>query len=171
VKEEEAKNMSQIIETQQSEISALLTKFSFVKRFDRFVTWLFGIIFLLSGIPHWGNPYFFLGSVYAYKLVNPGIGQMAAIGTPLIQLAFAVCFLTRTCLDAAHLGTLFLFLSFATVQSAAWLRGLDISCGCFGPGHDTTIGWQTLFLIYSLLAFSLARNLLVFMGYRSSAKK
>jgi hypothetical protein len=163
--------MSQIVETKQkqSEISAP-TKFSFVKGVDRLVTWIFGIVFLFSGIPHWGNPYFFLGSVYAYKLVNPGIGQTAAIGMPLIQLMFAVCFLTRTFLDAAHLGTLFLFLCFAAVQSSAWFRGLDISCGCFGPGHDATIGWQTLSIIYSLLALSLARNLLVFMNRRTSVK-
>jgi hypothetical protein len=162
--------MSQIIETKQPENLSAPIKFSFVKFFDHFVTWIFGIAFLLSGIPHWGNPYFFLGSVYAYKLVNPGIGQIAAIGMPLIQLTFAVCFLTRTFLDAAHLGTLFLFLCFAAVQSIAWFRGLDISCGCFGPGHDATIGWQTLFIIYSLLILSIIRNLFVFLGNRTTVK-
>ncbi|MDR1385484.1 MAG: hypothetical protein LBJ67_16795 [Planctomycetaceae bacterium] len=37
--------------------NSISRKRSLVKRFDRFVTWLFGIIFLLSEIPHWGNPY------------------------------------------------------------------------------------------------------------------
>jgi hypothetical protein len=59
--------MNQIIETKQSENLSVPIKFSFVKWFDNFVTWVFGIVFLLSGIPHWGNPYFFLGSVYAYN--------------------------------------------------------------------------------------------------------
>jgi hypothetical protein len=164
------KNMSQIIETKTQDISVSTIRFSFVKGLDCLVTWIFGIVFLFSGIPHWGNPYFFLGSVYAYKLVNPGIGQITAIGMPLIQLIFAVCFLTRTFLDAAHLGTLFLFLCFATVQSIAWFRGLDISCGCFGPGHDAAIGWQTLFIIYSLLTLSIVRNLFVFIGNRTTVK-
>jgi hypothetical protein len=162
--------MSQIIEIKHSENLSAPIKFSFAKFFDHFVTWTFGIVFLLSGIPHWGNPYFFLGSVYAYKLVNPGIGQIAAIGMPLIQLTFAVCFLTRTFLDAAHLGTLFLFLCFAAVQSIAWFRGLDISCGCFGPAHDTIIGWQTLCIIYLLLVLSIIRNLLTFTGRQTSVK-
>ena len=135
--------------------------------YDSIVTWIFGVVFLISGVPHWGNSYFFLGSVYAYKLVDPGIGQMVAIGMPLIQLVLAICFLTRTFLDAAHLGTLFLFFCFATVQSQAYLRGFDISCGCFGPDHDTTIGWQTLSIIYGLLILSIIRNSTIFFrGYR-----
>jgi len=137
--------------------------------YDSIVTWVFGVVFLISGMPHWGNPYFFLGSVYAYKLVDPGIGQMVAIGMPLIQLVFAICFLTHTFLDAAHLGTLFLFLCFATVQSQAYFRGLDISCGCFGPDHDTAIGWYTLSIIYGLLVLSIIRNgIMFFCGCRLS---
>lgn len=136
---------------------------SVIDIYDSIVTWIFGVVFLISGVPHWGNSYFFLGSVYAYKLVDPGIGQMIAMGMPLIQLVLAICFLTRTFLDAAHLGTLFLFLCFATVQSQAYLRGLDISCGCFGPDHDTTIGWQTLSMIYGLLILSIIRNSLLFL--------
>jgi len=144
-------------------------RFTIADAYDSIVTWVFGVVFLISGVPHWGNPYFFLGSVYAYKLVDPGIGQMIAIGMPLIQLVLALCFLTRTFLDAAHLGTLFLFLCFATAQSQAWLRGLDISCGCFGPDHDSTIGWYTLSIIYGLLILSIIRNtVLFFRGHRST---
>ncbi|MDR2170298.1 MAG: hypothetical protein LBP59_09165 [Planctomycetaceae bacterium] len=161
--------MSQIIESKQTEI-IIASQSSYVQLFDYIVTWCFGVVFLLSGIPHWGNPYYFLGSVYAYKLVNPGIGQMVAIGMPFIQLIFSVCFLTRTFLDAAHLGTLFLFICFAVVQSIAWFSGLDISCGCFGPGHDATIGWQTLSIIYSLLVLSILRNLFVFIGRSRTIK-
>ncbi|MDR1480119.1 MAG: hypothetical protein LBJ00_14380 [Planctomycetaceae bacterium] len=161
--------MSELVETKLSKVSTP-GEFSLLKLFDRSVTWIFGVVFLLSGIPHWDNPYFFLGSVYAYKLVSPGIGQMVAIVMPLVQLIFAFCFLTRTFLDAAHLGTLFLFLCFAIVQSTAWFRGFDISCGCFGPSHETTIGWQTLSVIYFLLALSFVRNLFVFIGHRPSTR-
>jgi hypothetical protein len=140
-----------------------------IDAYDSIVTWIFGVVFLISGVPHWGNPYYFLGSVYAYKLVDPGIGQMIAIGMPLIQLVLALCFLTRTFLDAAHLGTLFMFLCFAAVQSQAYLRGLDISCGCFGPDQNSTIGWQTLSIIYGLLILSVIRNsVMFFRGHKST---
>ena len=134
-------------------------KFTIYKNsFDVIATWIIGLSFLLSGFPHWSNSYYFLGSIYAYKLVDPGIGQIMAMSMPIIQLVLALCFLTRTFLDAAHLATMFMLISFATVQTSAWVRGLDISCGCFGPGHDSSIGWFSLSLVYSLLALSLVWN-------------
>jgi len=77
---------------------------------------------------------------------------------PVIQLVLALCFLIRVFLDASHIATLFLLLCFAAVQTSAVIRGLDISCGCFGPGHDSTIGWFSLSLVYGLLVLSLTRN-------------
>lgn len=130
--------------------------------YDHAVTWILGVTLLIAGIPHWSNSYYFLGSVYAYKLVGPGIGQMVAMTLPLIQLVLALCLLSRTFRDAAHLGALFLFLCFATVQSSAYLRGLDISCGCFGPGNDEPIGWFSLSIVYGLLILSFTRNVLFF---------
>jgi len=129
---------------------------------DVFITWTLGLTFLITGFPHWSNPYFFLGSIYAYKLVEPGVGQMIAMTMPAIQLVLALCFLTRVFLDASHLATLFLLVCFAAVQTSAVVRGLDISCGCFGPGHDSQIGWFSLSLVYGLLVLSVIRNSICF---------
>ncbi|MDR0609753.1 MAG: hypothetical protein LBG58_06560 [Planctomycetaceae bacterium] len=52
---------------------------SWFSTYDIIVTWVIGVAFLLAGVPHWGNPYYFLGSVYTYKLVDPDVGQMVAI--------------------------------------------------------------------------------------------
>jgi len=143
----------------------LLSKVTVAKNsVDVIATWVIGLAFLIAGFPHWSNAYYFLGSVYAYKLVEPGVGQMIAMGMPIVQLVLALCFLTRTFLDATHLATLFLLASFATVQTSAWLRGLDISCGCFGPGHDSPIGWFSLSLVDGLLILSILRNGIVFVS-------
>jgi hypothetical protein len=136
--------------------------------FDFLLTWFFGIVMLIAAIPHWENPYYFLGSVYAYKFVDPGFGQAVAILLPFIQLVLAILLLTQILTDAAHFASMFLFLCFAVVQTIAFLRGLDIFCGCFGPGHETIIGFQTLFLIYSLLFLSITRNLFCFFKIRST---
>jgi hypothetical protein len=134
--------------------------------YDNVVTWIIGLVFLLAGVPHWGNPYFFLGSVYSYKLVEPGFGQMVASALPPVQLILAVMLLLRFLPDAAHLASFFLFACFAAVQTAAFVRGLDISCGCFGPDHESVIGWKTLSLVYSLLLLSAGRNFLLLYSQR-----
>ena len=104
------------------------------------------------------NSYYFLGSIYAYKLVEPGIGQMVAIVLPLLQLVVAVLLIGRVFIDVANLITMVLFGVFAVVQSFAYLGGFDISCGCFGLGHNSPIGWFSLSLVYCLLVFSVIRN-------------
>lgn len=126
---------------------------------DAAISWILGTALIVSGIPHWGNPYFFLGSVYAYDLVDPGLGQLVAMTLPTLQLILGVCLITGLMQSGAHLLTLSLLLAFAVLQTSAKLRGLDISCGCFGPRHETTIGWQTLSIIYTLLMLSLIRHL------------
>ena len=131
---------------------------TFKNSFDVLITWVFGLTFLIAGFPHWTNPYYFLGSVYAYQLVGPGVGQVIAMTMPIIQLVLALCFLTRMFLDASHVATLFLLTCFVTVQTSAAVRGLDISCGCFGPRHDSPIGWFSLSLVYGLLVLSVIRN-------------
>ncbi|MDO4588195.1 MAG: MauE/DoxX family redox-associated membrane protein [Planctomycetia bacterium] len=125
---------------------------------EHIITWILAVSFLIAGTAHWGNPYFFLGSVYAYELTDSGMGQVVAMSLPLIQLGLAACLLLRLFVDAAHLGTLFLLLTFATAQTIAFCRGLDISCGCFGAGNDKPIGWLSLSIVYGLLLMSLIRN-------------
>ena len=135
------------------------SKFSIFKNsFDAVVTWILGLAFLIAGFPHWANSYYFLGSVYAYKLVDPGIGQIAAMSMPIIQLVIALCLLTRVFLDASHLATMLCLIGFATIQTTAYVRDLGISCGCFGPGYDEPIGWFSLSLVYGLLTLSVIRN-------------
>jgi uncharacterized membrane protein YphA (DoxX/SURF4 family) len=129
----------------------------FKTSFDAIATWALGVSFLIAGFPHWANSYYFLGSIYAYRLVEPGVGQMVAMSLPIIQLALALCLLTRVFLDAAYVASLILLTSFVAVQTSAWYRDLDISCGCFGPGNSTPIGWESLSLVYGLFALCAIR--------------
>jgi hypothetical protein len=127
---------------------------------DPVLSWAFGIVLLISGIPHWANPYYFLGSVFGYNLFDPGLGQVVAMVLPTLQLILAVCLITRIWLDAAHLIVMAMFGSFAVVQSLAYFRGLDISCGCFGPCQQTPISATSLLFVFGLFLLSVARNLL-----------
>ena len=137
-------------------------RFSGITLLDGIICWTIGMPLIISAIPHWGNPYFFLGSIYAYQMVSPGIGQMVAMVFPLLQMITAICLLGRFFIDEASVAATLLFLGFATVQTTAVIRGLDISCGCFGPGHDSPIGWFTLSLVYGLLCLSVLRNTIRF---------
>jgi hypothetical protein len=126
--------------------------------FDPILSWVFGIVLLCSGIPHLTNSYYFLGSVYAYEFVSPGLGQLVAMVLPILQLILAVCLITRTWSDAAHLLVMTMFGCFVVVQALAYFRGLDISCGCFGPCHQTQVSIASLLAVSGLFLLSAGRN-------------
>ena len=126
--------------------------------FDALLSWGFGIVMLIAAVPHLENSYYFLGSIYAYKLVEPGMGQMVAIALPLLQLVVAVLLIGRVFIAASNFIVMILFGVFAAVQSFAYFGGLEIACGCFGPGNELPIDWFSLSLVYGLLVLSLVRN-------------
>lgn len=128
--------------------------------FDPILSWTIGVLLLISGISHWANPYYFLGSVFAYDLVDSGVGQVIAMLLPILQLLLAVCLIARVWLDAAHLIVMVMLGCFVTVQSSAYFRGLHISCGCFGPGQEAPIGMASLLMVSSFLVLSIARNVI-----------
>jgi hypothetical protein len=125
--------------------------------FDAAVSWLLGVSLICSSIPHLGNSYYFLGSVYSYRLVGPGIGQSVAMTLPFLEVVLAACLITNLFRGAAHAITLARLVAFVTLQTSVKLRGLDIPCGCFGARHETEIGWFSLSVVYGLLLLAVTR--------------
>lgn len=106
----------------------------------------FGIAFLLfrAGSGHFGNPYFFLRTIYDYQLLSPRIGEGLAAILPSIEIAVAICLVTSLWRTSASLLAAGMLTSFVAVQFVAWIRGLEISCGCFGPSAADTVGPATI---------------------------
>jgi len=103
-----------------------------------------GFVFLRSALAHLANPYFFLSSVYDYQLGGPRMGEAVALVLPHLELVVGVCMIVglwpRACLSLAA-GMFWLFL---LIQVIAWMRGLSISCGCFGASGSETIGFRSM---------------------------
>lgn len=129
-----------------------------IERIDLVVSFVFGIVLLVSGVSHWANPYRFLGSVYAYGLVGEDTGKLVAMFLPLLQMIVGISLIARICHDGAHLIALVMFACFVAVQSAAVFKGLDISCGCFGPYHESAVGFASLSFVSSLLFMAIVRT-------------
>lgn len=123
--------------------------------FDSVVSWILGGFLILSGLPHLSNPYYFLGSVYRYELIPAVMAQFVAIVLPFLQLVLAACLIFRFFHFAAHTITLMMLMVFTMVQISVMVRGLDISCGCFGPRQSTNIDQSTIALVGGLLLLSI----------------
>ncbi len=124
------------------------------------LAYLLGFVFLYSSSVHLANPYAFLSHVYSYGVVSESIGVIGATLLPGLQLTIGVALLFFSGLRrSAFLIAAILLLGFTGFQLQAWLRGLNISCGCFSNGHEDPINW----LIISRTAFLFALSVVGFM--------
>ncbi len=116
---------------------------------------LIAVVWIQSATAHIGNSYLFLASIYKYRLVGSLTGKWIAMLLPAVQLTLGVCLLSRIYVGGALLASTILFSFFGTIQLSAWLRGLRIDCGCFGPGASHPIGEGSVTMVFGLAAISL----------------
>jgi uncharacterized membrane protein YphA (DoxX/SURF4 family) len=80
-------------------------------------------------------------SVRAYRLLPEALVRPVAWGLPFLELAVAVLLLTGIATRLAGAISAGLLVVFMLGIAAAWARGLQIDCGCFGAGGpDASVG-------------------------------
>jgi len=99
---------------------------------------------LLGGAFAWAaaakihDPATFASDITHYRLL-PHVATLAlSLYLPWLELLCAAAVLTRRCERGALAILLVLCVIFSAALTSAWLRGLDISCGCFGGGGAST---------------------------------
>ncbi|MFQ3225186.1 MAG: putative oxidoreductase [Lentimonas sp.] len=89
-------------------------------------------IFVMAALPKIQDPIAFAVSVSAFRVVDSDLSGWVALLLPWLELVLGLGILLpairRT--SAALIGALLLL--FIVLHTSAWVRGLDISCGCFG---------------------------------------
>ena len=119
------------------------------------IAWLTSAVLARSAFSHFANPYSFLAAVYDYRLVGRELGFVLAALFPFVEIALAFILITgmRPRLAAAY--SVALFGVFTLAQLSAVIRGLPISCGCFGTTDSESIGWGSLLLVVACLGLNL----------------
>ncbi len=98
---------------------------------------LFGGLFLWAGTLKAINPSMFLLNVRSFDLLGDPYAAWLALALPWLEIFCGLAVITGLLRPGGLLllnVTLVIFLA-AIVH--AWMRGIDIKCGCFGPGDHT----------------------------------
>lgn len=91
-----------------------------------------GALLLWAAITKLSNPTEFLGTIYGYQLPLPhGFLKVVAVFLPWMELLCGLLLLGNVWPETTLICTSALFLIFLLITGQAWLRGLQISCGCF----------------------------------------
>ena len=113
-----------------------------------------GILFLYAGWEKIIAPREFAIAVYNYRLLPDAAINLVAVVLPWLEVLLAAGLVSGCCLRGSSLLSALLFMTFAAAMTISLVRGLDISCGCFG-GSAGSINWLYLVRDLSLLGMSI----------------
>ncbi len=91
-------------------------------------------VFIYAGVAKGLDPAAFAGAIDGYRLLPHPAGAALASYLPWIEIAAGLGVLWPRLRLGAFSLLFFLCLVFGIAIASAWIRGLDITCGCFGGG-------------------------------------
>jgi len=132
-----------------------------------------GGVFIYAAIHKIIYPADFAQDIYNYRMLPPSFINFMALALPWLEVICGVLIIAGIFTRGSALLIGFMLLVFIIAISAALLRGLDISCGCFSSGVENTghgiavdllirdilmFAGSLIVLFYAGSAFSLARR-------------
>ena len=97
-----------------------------------------GLLFLLAGTHKASDPGNFLVAIRSFEVLADPWAPLVALCLPWLEILTGFCLIIHRCYHAALLLAGGLLTLFLPAILYAWARGLQIECGCFGPGSATT---------------------------------
>ena len=121
---------------------------------------LLALLFLYAGVSKALDPATFARDVENYRLLSALPSGALALYLPWLEILAGLALL----LNRLRAGSLALLLAlsaaFSVALASAWLRGLDISCGCFGSGPSPVVpALIRALVLFACLAWLLRREL------------
>lgn len=93
---------------------------------------LFGAVFLWAGIAKLKDPLTFADAVRNFRLVGDPLVPALALFIPWLEILAALAVMSGVLARGGLALLLASLVVFALALLSAWVRGLDVSCGCFG---------------------------------------
>ena len=103
-----------------------------------------GCIFIAAALGKIGDVQAFALQIHNFRLAPVWSDNLIAIALPWIELVAGLALLLGIRARAGAAIALMLMLTFTLAVGAAWARGLDFECGCFGKASASRIGARKL---------------------------
>lgn len=95
--------------------------------------------FVVAAVGKIQDPLAFAASISHYRLITFPLTYLVALVLPWVELWSAVALLWQQTRKGAALLLLVLLAAFQIALASAWIRGLDIDCGCLGSFDNTQV--------------------------------
>ena len=88
--------------------------------------------FVMAALPKIKDPVAFATSVNAFQVVGPTLSNWIALFLPWLELIVGIGILLPQIRSSSSILIAILLIVFIGLHASAWIRELEISCGCFG---------------------------------------
>ena len=95
-----------------------------------------GALFVYAGAVKIADPQQFALDVHHYQLTSFTVSVLVATYLPWLEFCAGLALIARRFTLGAPLALAGMMLAFIAALASAWMRGLDIACGCFGREAD-----------------------------------
>ncbi len=96
----------------------------------------YGLLFVYAGAEKIADPVTFAGVIHNYQIVPVKLVYAVALGLPALEVVCGLALCAGTLARGAVVVLNALMAVFIAVMGIALLRGLDVTCGCFGGAGD-----------------------------------
>lgn len=104
-----------------------------------------GLVFVAAALAKIGDAAYVAQQVHNYRLAPLWAENLVATVMPWVELVAGVALVVGPRRRAGGVIVLAFMLLFTFAVGAAWARGLDFHCGCFGKAGAGMIGAQKFF--------------------------
>lgn len=94
-------------------------------------------VFISAGLPKVQDPIAFAASIDGFRIISGSLSLWTAVVLPWFEIIIGIGLLTPWLRRASASLIALLLGLFIALHASAWIRGLDINCGCFGESVDS----------------------------------
>lgn len=102
------------------------------------------LVFVGAAVPKILDPGSFAADIENYRVLPGQLVGHAALYVPAFELAVALGLLWPRYRRGAALLAVAMLSVFAVAMAQARVRGIDLSCGCFGAAFESKVSWWTV---------------------------
>lgn len=113
-----------------------------------------GLVFVVAALGKIGDLPWFAQELHNYRLTPAWAEHPLAMVMPWIELLAGLALVLGVRARAGAFIALAMMVVFTLVVAAAWARGLDFRCGCFGKAGSAAIGAKKFFENVGLTAIA-----------------
>jgi putative oxidoreductase len=101
-------------------------------------------VFAYAAIPKLLDPGEFAAAIQNYRAVPESLVGHIALFVPVFELVIAVGLIATPYTRGAALLATLLLVAFGAAMAQARMRGIDLTCGCFGAAFEAKVSWLTV---------------------------